>query len=361
MTTTVYNFSAGPAMLPSSVLQHVQAELLNYQSCGISIMEMSHRDPRFLKIMAHMESSIRTLLNVPDDYSVLFFTAPARAQFSMLPMNLLGDKKAVDYFNTGLWSSVAIAEAKRYANVNIVSDSTSNQFTDIAEPSIWNLNPDAAYCHYTDNESVHGLEFNRVPETGNVPLISDMTSNLFTREFELSRFGMVYAGAQKNIGPAGLTVAIIRDDLLNRASSLTPRSFNYGIMKTEKSIDYTPATFTYYVTSLVLQWLIDQGGVASISQRNTAKSTLLYEFIDNSDFYVNPVTAAYRSRMNVPFMLKEPDLENIFLEQAENAGLLGLKGHRVLGGMRASIYNAMPIEGVTTLIEFMADFAKSRS
>ncbi len=357
----VFNFSAGPAMLPEAVIKKASEEMLDWNGEGMSVMEMSHRGKAFMSIASKAEADLRTLMSIPDNYKVLFLQGGASQQFAAIPLNLLGDKKTADYVNTGMWSKKAIAEAKRYCDVNVVATSEGSGFTTIPEFSSWKLNPDAAYVHYTPNETIGGVEFDYIPDTGDVPLIADMSSTILSRPVDVSKFGMIYAGAQKNVGPAGLTLVIIREDLIGNASDSTPAMLNYKTHADNDSMYNTPPTYSWYFAGLVFEWVLGKGGLEGIGQINKAKSDKLYAAIDGSDFYANPVEIRYRSWMNVPFTLKNSDLDAAFLEQAAKKGLATLKGHRSVGGMRASIYNAMPEEGVNTLVDFMNEFAKENS
>ncbi|MCK5716080.1 MAG: 3-phosphoserine/phosphohydroxythreonine transaminase [Thiomargarita sp.] len=356
--TRPFNFSAGPAMLPKPVLEQALAEMINWHSSGMAVMEMSHRSPEFKLIAEQAQRNLRDVLAIPDNYKVLFLQGGASTQFSMIPMNLLRGSKEADYFNTGMWSKKAIAEAKRYCKVNIPVDSTDNKFTTVAE--IDNLNPNAAYVHYTPNETIHGLEFHNIPEVGDVPLVADMSSTLLSRPIDISKYGLIYAGAQKNIGSAGLTLVIIREDLVGHAMPNTPTMLNYKTHVDSDSMYNTPPTYSWYIAGLVFKWIKNTGGLIEMGKRNKRKADILYATIDNSEFYNNPVAPAYRSWMNVPFILKNPELDKIFLTEAKEASLLTLSGHRSIGGMRASIYNAMPEEGVQALIDFMIDFEKRK-
>ena len=351
-----FNFSAGPAMLPDVVMQQAQQEMLDWQGTGMSVMEMSHRGPEYTSIADKAEADLRELMAIPDEYAVLFLQGGASSQFSMIPMNLLRGKTKADYFYTGAWSKKAIAEAKRYCDVNIVADSSDNKFTTIADKSTWQFSPDAAYVHYTPNETIHGLEFDDIPDTGDIPLVADMSSTILSRPVDVSRFAMIYAGAQKNIGPAGLCIVIIRRDLLGNTLPNTPVMFDYQAHDKNGSMLNTPATYSWYLAGLVFNWLLQQGGLTAIAKVNQRKAEKLYAAIDNSDFYNNPVDKRYRSWMNVPFTLADDALDAQFITEATQADLLTLKGHRDLGGMRASIYNAMPEQGVDALIAFMAQF-----
>ncbi|MFA7592725.1 MAG: 3-phosphoserine/phosphohydroxythreonine transaminase [Thiohalobacteraceae bacterium] len=352
----VYNFSAGPAVLPETVLEQARAEMLDWQGSGMSVMEMSHRGKEFMSIAAQAESDLRELMGIPANYKVLFLQGGASSQFAMIPMNLLRGKQGADYVNTGAWSKKAISEAKRYCGVNVVATSEASNFTTIPAFGEWQLSKDAAYLHYTPNETIGGVEFHWVPDAGDVPLVVDMSSTILSRPIDVSRFGLIYAGAQKNIGPAGLTVVIVREDLIGETVAGTPTMFDYKIHVDNESMYNTPPTYGWYLAGLVFQWIKQQGGLARIAEMNKRKADKLYAAIDNSGFYRNPVDPACRSWMNVPFVLANPDLDKTFLAEAKAAGMIALKGHRSVGGMRASLYNAMPEAGVDTLVEFMADF-----
>jgi phosphoserine aminotransferase len=354
----VFNFSAGPAMLPEAVLRQAETELLDWQGAGMSVMEMSHRGKEFMSIAEQAEADLRTLLGVPDNYKVLFLQGGASSQFSMVPMNLTRDNKKVDYINTGSWSKKAIAEAKRFADVNIASTTEAVKFTTTPTQSELNLSGDAAYVHYTPNETIQGVEFPYVPETGDVPLIADFSSTILSRPIDVSKYGIIYAGAQKNIGPAGLTLAIVREDLIGNPIDGTPVMFQYATHSESGSMYNTPPTYGWYLAGLVFKWLLDMGGLTAMAEINQRKSQALYDVIDGSDFYANPVAVESRSWMNVPFTLADADLDAKFLEGASAAGLKTLKGHRSVGGMRASIYNAMPEAGIKTLIDFMQEFER---
>lgn len=353
----LYNFSAGPAMLPEAVLQRAQQEFMDWNDSGMNVMEMSHRGKEFLSIANQAEADLREVMAIPDNYKVLFLQGGASAQFSAIPMNLLRGKTEADYFNTGQWSKKAISEAKRYCDVNIVASSEDDGFNSVPDKSTWKLNPDAAYVHYTANETIGGVEFDELPDTGDVPLVVDLSSTILSRPIDVSKFALIYAGAQKNIGPAGLTIVIVRDDLIGNTIDGTPTTFDYKVQADNDSMYNTPPTYALYLAGLVFQWLKDLGGLTAMAVINQRKAEKLYAAIDNSDFYQNPVDPQYRSWMNVTFTLNNADLDADFLAGAKQAGLVTLKGHRSVGGMRASIYNAMPEEGVDTLISFMQDFA----
>jgi len=353
----VFNFSPGPAVLPLEVLEQARDELLDWRGTGMSVMEMSHRGKAFVSIAEQAEADLRELLKVPSNYKVLFLQGGATAQFAGIPLNLTTPDSVVDYVNTGAWSKKAIGEAKHYAKVNVAADA-GEPYTSIPAFSTWKRTPGATYLHYTPNETIGGVEFPYVPETGGVPLVADMSSTILSRPVDISRFGLIYAGAQKNIGPSGITVVIVRDDLTGRAREGTPSVFDYRAVAEAGSMLNTPPTFAWYFAGLVFKWLLREGGLLEMARRNRAKAEALYAAIDASSFYSNPVARTCRSWMNVPFRLATPDLDKTFLEKAEAAGLTNLAGHRAVGGMRASIYNAMPIEGVEALIEFMLDFER---
>jgi len=357
----VYNFSAGPAMLPQAVLEQAQQEFLDWNGSGMNIMEMSHRGKEFMSIAEKAEADLRDVMQIPDNYKVLFLQGGASSQFAAIPMNLLRGKTTADYFNTGQWSKKAISEAKRYCDVNVVASSEAENFSTVPEKDTWNLNPDAAYVHYTTNETIGGVEFDEIPDVGDVPLVVDISSTILSRPVDVSKFALIYAGAQKNVGPAGLTIVIVRDDLIGETIAGTPTMFDYKVQADNDSMYNTPPTYSLYLAGLVFQWLKGLGGLEGMAKINQRKAEKLYAAIDNSGFYQNPVTPKYRSWMNVPFTLNDSSLDGDFLAGAKEAGLLTLKGHRSVGGMRASIYNAMPEEGVDTLIAYMQDFANSNS
>ncbi|WP_339772735.1 3-phosphoserine/phosphohydroxythreonine transaminase [uncultured Paraglaciecola sp.] len=357
--TKVYNFCAGPAMLPEAVMQQAQSEFINWQNQGCSVMEMSHRSKEFIALAETAEQDLRDLLAIPDNYKVLFTHGGGRGQFSAVPLNLSSEHDSADYVVSGSWSKSAVDEAQKYVDVNVAATTTiQDGFVVMQTQANWKLNPDAAYVHYCPNETVDGVEINWIPETGDIPLVADMSSNILSQPIDVSKFGVIYAGAQKNIGPSGLSVVIVRDDLLEKARNVTPSIFDYTVIAKHDSMYNTPPTFAWYLAGLVFKWLKEQGGVEAMAERNLAKSQLLYSCIDDSGFYTNNVAPEYRSRMNVTFHLPDAELDKQFLAEAEVAGLKALKGHRIVGGMRASIYNAMPIEGVQALVNFMQDFAK---
>jgi phosphoserine aminotransferase len=354
-----FNFSAGPSMLPVEVLQQAQEEMLDWQNSGMSVMEMSHRGSHFSSIAEKLEENIRELMTIPDNYKVLFLQGGATAQFAMIPLNLLAGKNKASYVCTGSWSKKAIKEAGIYCDVKISASSEGEKFTHIPDPNDWLIDQDAAYLHYTSNETIHGVEFQEIPQSGGLPLVVDMSSNIVSRKLDVSQFALIYAGAQKNMGPAGVTLVIVRDDLIGKASKYVPSVFDYAQQAKNQSMLNTPPTYNWYLVALVMEWLKKQGGVEGIEQRNIAKAESLYHAIDHSSLYRNPVQKDCRSRMNIPFILEDSNLDKIFLSQAEENGMLSLKGHRSVGGMRASIYNAMPEEGVQALIQFMAEFERT--
>lgn len=359
--TRLYNFCAGPAALPVPVLAQAQTDLLNWQDKGLSVMEMSHRSPEFVGIAKKAEQDLRDLMVIPDNYKVLFMQGGASSQFTMIPMNLLRGKKTADYINTGQWSKKAIAEAKRFCDVNVAATTEGNQFTSAPSQAELSLNPEAAYVHYTPNETIGGVQFDYIPETNGVPLVADYSSAILSEEIDVSKFAMIYAGAQKNIGPAGLCIVIIRDDLLGDVIEGTPTMFDYKVMADNDSMYNTPPSYGWYLAGLVFTWLKEQGGVKAIAEVNQRKAKKLYSLIDTNPFYANPVAINNRSIMNVPFTLANANLDKAFLAASEKAGLLNLAGHRSVGGMRASIYNAVEEKAVDALIAFMEDFAKENS
>jgi phosphoserine aminotransferase len=356
----IYNFGAGPATMPVEVLEKARGELTEWHGAGMSVMEMSHRGKEFVAIAAEAEADLRRLLAVPANYKVLFLQGGATLQFSAVPMNLLRGHKRADYVNTGEWSRKAIAEARKFCEVNVSASSEDRNFTYVPPQSAWKLSPDAAYVHVCTNETIGGVEFHWTPDTGAVPLVADMSSHILSRPLDVSKYGLIYAGAQKNIGPAGLVLVIVREDLIGHALPGTPGVIDYKVQADADSMVNTPPTFSVYLAGLTFRWLLDRGGLAAIEKANVAKAELLYGYLVSQDFYANPVAPADRSRMNVPFRLRDASLDASFLAEAEALGLSQLKGHRSVGGMRASIYNAMPIEGVARLVEFMKDFARRK-
>ena len=361
----IFNFSAGPAVLPAEVLKQARNEILNWHDSGMSIMEMSHRGKEFISVVQKTEADLRKLASIPENYKVLFLSGGATSQFSMVPMNLLRKKKNADYINTGMWSKKAIKEAQRYCHVNIAASSEDSGYTYAPTQDRWTPDLNAAYVHYTPNETIGGVEFNWIPDLtyseNNIPLVADMSSNILSRPLDVTKYGLIYAGAQKNIGPAGLTIVIVREDLLGETIQNTPSVFNYKIHADNFSMYNTPPTYAIYITGLVLEWLNKKGGLEEIEKINISKAALLYDLIDTTDFYHCSVAKSDRSRMNVPFTLKNTDLDAEFLKQAQDHGLTQLRGHRAVGGMRASIYNAMPIEGVLALASFMKEFANNHA
>ncbi len=354
----VFNFSAGPAMLPQAVLEQAREEMLDWRGSGMSVMEMSHRGKEFMSIAEQASADLCELMAIPDSHEILFLQGGASSQFAAVPMNLLRGNSKADYINTGAWSKKAIAEAGRYCEVNVAGSSEDSKFTTVPKQPDLNLQADAAYVHYTPNETIGGVEFPYLPETGDVPLVADMSSTILSRPIDVSKFGVIYAGAQKNIGPAGLTVVIVRKDLMGEVLDGTPSMMNYQIQADNSSMYNTPPTYSWYLAGLVFAWIKDQGGLQKMAEINKRKADKLYAAIDGSDFYANPVDPDCRSWMNVPFTLANPDLDATFLEEAKAEGLMTLKGHRSVGGMRASIYNAMPEAGIDTLVAFMAEFEK---
>lgn len=355
----VFNFSAGPAAIPLPVLERARDELTNWRGCGMSVMELSHRGKEFMSIAERAEADLRRLLEIPANYRVLFLQGGASVQFGAVPFNLAGAAQKADYVVTGSWSKKALAEGRRFLDAHVAADAADNRYTAIPDPAGWQLSRDAAYLHYTPNETIGGVEFQFVPEA-QAPLVADMSSTLLSRPLDVSRFGLIYAGAQKNIGPAGLAIVIVREDLLGRAREGTPVMMDYHAQAEAGSMLNTPPTWAWHIAGLVFEWLLEQGGLPEMERRNRRKAETLYAAIDVSDFYANPVAIGSRSWMNVPFTLADPALDAAFLEQAKAAGLLTLKGHRSVGGMRASLYNAMPQDGVDALVAFMAEFERTR-
>jgi phosphoserine aminotransferase len=354
----VFNFSAGPAVLPESVLAQAAAEMLDWRGSGMSVMEMSHRGKEFIGIAAKAEADLRALLAIPADYAVLFLQGGAIAENAIVPMNLLGRKTAADYVNTGEWSKKSIKEAKKYCAVNIAASSEDADFTYVPARDTWRLDPNAAYVHVCTNETIGGVEYQWTPDTGDVPLVADMSSHILSRVIDVRRYGVIYGGAQKNVGPAGLTLVIVRRDLLDRALPITPSAFHWQEQAAADSMVNTPPTYAIYIAGLVFEWLLAQGGVPAMEKKNIAKAALLYDYLDTTQFYRSPARREDRSRMNVRFHLRDEKLDEAFLKGARAAGMDQLKGHRVVGGMRASIYNAMPIEGVRTLVDYMTEFER---
>lgn len=355
----VYNFCAGPAMLPAAVMKKAQKEFINWNDHGISVMEFSHRDKHYMAMAEEAEANLRELMNIPDNYKVLFSHGGGRGQFAAVPLNLIGLTGKADYLVTGSWSKSAISEAKKYGEVNVVAQPAQiDGLNTVAPTSEWNTSTDAAYFHYCPNETVDGIEMLEEPQV-DAPLVADLSSTILSREIDVSKYGVIYAGAQKNIGPSGLAIVIVREDLMGHALDVTPAIFDYKTTAENDSMYNTPPTFAWYLAGEVFKWLLGNGGVAAVEKVNQQKADLLYDFIDTNDFYLNKVAPQYRSRMNVTFYLNDESLNAKFIEEAEARGLMALKGHRSVGGMRASIYNAMPIEGVQALVSFMAEFAKA--
>ena len=357
----VYNFSPGPSMLPMPVLERVRDELFDWEGTGCSVMEVSHRGKPFVDLACKAEAQLRALVGIPDDYRVLFLAGGAQTQFAAVPMNLAGNGELVSYVNTGSWSTKAIEEARKHCPVHVVASSEAEGFSCIPLREAWDVRDDAAYLHYTPNETIGGVEFHWVPDVGEVPLVADLSSTILSRPIDVSRHGLIYAGAQKNAGIAGVTIVIVHDSLLGRADARTPTTLHYGAQVKQDSMANTPATFAWYVMALVLEWISEQGGVAAMAKRNAAQAQRLYSYIDASTFYTNPVRGSDRSLMNVTFVLPTSELDQPFLAAAQDAGLSGLKGHRSVGGMRASIYNAMPDEGIDRLLEIMEAFENANS
>ena len=358
MTGRVWNFSAGPAAMPEPVLQRAQAELLDWHGRGMSVMEMSHRGADFTSIAHKTEADLRALLAIPASYKVLFLQGGALAQNAIVPLNLLPAGGVADYVDTGHWAQKSIAEARKYGEINVVASSADAQYTYVPPQSAWRRSPSASYVHVTTNETIGGVEWFWVPDTGDTPVVADASSHLLSRPFDVSRFGVIYAGAQKNIGPAGLTLVIVREDLVGRARRECPSVFDYAVQARAESMYNTPATFGIYLAGLTFEWLIAQGGLAAIERANIAKADALYAEIDRSGFYRNPVRKSDRSRMNVPFFLPDDRLNEPFLDGAKARGLVQLRGHRAVGGMRASIYNAMPLAGVEALVAWIREFER---
>jgi phosphoserine aminotransferase len=354
--TRVFNFSAGPAALPPSVLQQAADEMLDWHGSGMSVMEMSHRGKEFIGIAGEAEALLRELLAVPAGYKVLFMQGGAIAENAIVPMNLMRGHASADYIDTGEWSKKSIKEAKKYGSVNIAASAADSGYTTIPARNSWKLDPKAAYVHICSNETIGGVEYHFTPDTGPVPLVADMSSSILSRPVDVSKYGLIYGGAQKNIGPAGLTIVIVREDLLGGALPITPSAFDYKVVADNESMYNTPPTYAIYIAGLVFKWLKAQGGLAGIEAHNRKKAALLYDYLDSTAFYSAPVAQDCRSLMNVPFKLKDEALDGAFLKGAEARGMMQLKGHRSVGGMRASIYNAMPIEGVQTLVAYMKEF-----
>jgi phosphoserine aminotransferase len=357
--TRVFNFSAGPATLPESVLRQAADEMLDWRGSGMSVMEMSHRGKEFISIHAEAESLLRELLGVPSNYKVLFLQGGAIAENAIVPMNMLRGRASADYIDTGEWSKKSIKEAKKYCKVNVAASSEAGGYTSVPRQATWKLDPDAAYVHICSNETIGGVEYHWTPDTGDVPLVADMSSSFMSRPVDVGRYGLIYGGAQKNVGPAGVTLVIVRDDLIGQALPITPSAFDYKIQAENDSMFNTPPTYTIYIAGLVFNWIKAQGGLTAMEAHNRKKAAVLYDHLETTSFFYNPVAREDRSLMNVPFKLRDESLDEAFLKGAQARGMLQLKGHRSVGGMRASIYNAMPIEGVVALVEYMKEFEAS--
>jgi phosphoserine aminotransferase len=357
--TRVFNFSAGPATLPESVLRQAAEEMLDWHGSGMSVMEMSHRGKEFISIHAQAESLLRELLGVPANYKVLFMQGGAIGENAIVPMNMLRGKTSADYIHTGEWSKKSIKEAGKYCKVNVAATAEATHFTSVPPRDTWKLDPNAAYVHICANETIGGVEYHFTPDVGTVPLIADMSSNLMSRPVDVARYGLIYGGAQKNIGPAGATIVIVRDDLIGQALPITPSAFDYKQQADNDSMYNTPATYTIYIAGLVFAWIKQRGGLVAMEAHNRKKAAVLYDYLDTTSFYSNPIARSDRSLMNVPFKLHDDKLDEAFLKGAQARGMVQLKGHRSVGGMRASIYNAMPIEGVQALVAYMKEFEAS--
>jgi phosphoserine aminotransferase len=357
--TRVFNFSPGPATLPEPVLRKAAEEMLDWHGSGMSVMEMSHRGKEFISIHAEAESLLRELLGVPANYKVLFMQGGAIGENAIVPMNLIGKSGKADYVNTGDWSKKSIKEAKAYGKVNIAASGEASHFTAIPKQGEWKLDPEASYVHICSNETIGGVEYHWTPDTGAVPLVADMSSNILSRPVDISKYGLIYAGAQKNMGPSGVTVVIVRDDLLGHALPICPSAFNYQLQAENDSMYNTPPTYAIYIAGLVCKYIKEQGGLQAMEAHNRAKAAILYDYLDDSKFFRNPVAKEDRSLMNVPFKLRDESLDEAFLKGAQARGMIQLKGHRSVGGMRASIYNAMPVEGVKALVAYMKEFEAS--
>lgn len=359
--TRVYNFSAGPSMLPLEVLEKAQSELTNYAGSGMSVMELSHRSKWFTDIIESAEASLRRLMNIPDNYKVLFLQGGASTQFAMVPMNLFAGSKKADFVNTGSWSKKAIKEAQKYGDVRVIASSEDKNFSYIPAVTKDMIDPEADFVHITTNNTIEGTVFNAIPDTGDVPLVADFSSNILSEQVDVSKFGVIYAGAQKNIGPAGLTIVIIREDLIGKADSSVPTMLDYKTHADSDSLYNTPPTFGIYMAKLVFDWLEEMGGIPAMEKINRDKAAVLYDFLDQSSLFSSPINKADRSLMNIPFVTNSDELDALFVKEAKTKGLETLKGHRSVGGMRASIYNAMPAEGVQALVDFMKEFEQTHS
>ena len=354
--TRVFNFSAGPAALPEPVLRQAAEEMLDWQGSGMSVMEMSHRGKEFIGIHAEAEQLLRELMGVPSNYKVLFLQGGAIGQNAFIPMNLMRGRASADYVDTGVWSQKSIKEAKKYCSVNVAGTGVATNFTAIPKQDTWKLDAKAAYVHICSNETIGGVQYHWTPDTGHVPLVCDMSSEILSRPVDVNRYGLIYAGAQKNIGPAGLTIVIVRDDLIGQALPITPSAFDLKEQADADSMLNTPPTYAIYIAGLVFKWLKAQGGLPAMQRHNEAKAAMLYDYLDSTGFYSSPIAREDRSLMNVPFKLREESLDEAFLKGAQERGMVQLKGHRSVGGMRASIYNAMPVEGVKALVAYMKEF-----
>jgi phosphoserine aminotransferase len=357
--TRVFNFSAGPATLPETVLRQAAEEMLDWHGSGMSVMEMSHRGKEFISIHAQAESLLRELMNIPANYKVLFLQGGAIGQNAFIPMNLLRGHTSADYINTGEWSKKSIKEAKKYCGVNVAASAEANNFTSVPKQDTWKLDPHAAYVHICSNETIGGVEYHWTPDTGSVPLVADMSSNILSRPIDVTRYGLIYCGAQKNIGPAGLTIVIVREDLIGNALPITPSAFDLKQQSDNDSMFNTPPTYAVYIAGLVFQWIKDQGGLKAMEKHNRTKAAVLYDYLDSTTFYSSPIAKDDRSLMNVPFKLRDESLDEAFLKGAQARKMIQLKGHRSVGGMRASMYNAMPLEGVQALVAYMKEFEAS--
>jgi phosphoserine aminotransferase len=356
-----YNFSAGPAVLPLEVLKKAQEELVDWHGSGMSVMEMSHRGKEYTSIHENALKNLRTLMNIPESHKVLLLQGGASTQFAMVPLNLFSDARKADYINTGAWSKKAIAEAKRYGSIKVIAASDDKNFSYIPAVSADMISPDADYVHITTNNTIYGTCYPELPDTGSKPLVADMSSNILSQEYDVSKFGLIYAGAQKNIAPSGLTIVIIREDLMGKALDITPTMLNYTIHANENSLYNTPPCYTIYVAGLVFEWLLERGGIKAMEKLNRKKAAVLYNFLDHSKLFKGTVEPGSRSIMNVPFVTGSDDLDARFISEAGKKGLKTLKGHRSVGGMRASIYNAMPLEGVELLVDFMKEFEQANA
>ncbi|MEX2523919.1 MAG: 3-phosphoserine/phosphohydroxythreonine transaminase [Gammaproteobacteria bacterium] len=354
----VYNFGPGPAMLPKAVLEQAREELLDWQGTGMSVIEMSHRSKGFISIAEQAEADLRELLSITDDYRVLFLQGGATTQFAMVPLNLLGKNDTADYLHTGQWSGKAIKEAKRFADIHIAASSEADNFSTIPEIETWQISDNAKYLYFTSNETIGGVEFQAYPDSGGIPLVCDATSNFLSRKITLDKYGVIFAGAQKNFGPSGIAVAVVRNDLIGHAREGIPSLYDYAVHRDSNCMYNTPPTFSWYLCGLMFRWIKEQGGVQAMENMAIERSSLMYQLLDESDFYHSPVNPRYRSRMNVPFTLPNEDMEKRFLAEAKEADLVTLEGHRSVGGLRASLYNGMPIEGARALVDFMRDFEK---